>query len=401
MDILFLCHRIPYPPDKGDKIRSFRFLQHLAKNHRVRLVTAADDPADLQHQARLEELIESVAVIPFGRAAALARAACGLATGRPLSVAWFPGAALGAAARRMAAARRPDVIFAFSSQTAPAAFSVGPPVVLDLVDKDSGKFAQYAVWARGVKRMIYRLEAARLARAEESWVRRAASSIVISHYERSLFPEALQSHIEVVGNPFRVENYSPDRSREVNGRILFAGALDYAPNVDAVTFFAREVMPRILREVPDAEFRVVGPRAPQALEALDGKGGMRLTGYVDDIAEEYAGAAVNVAPFRFTQGVLNKVIEAMACAIPVVATPEAVRGIGLEDGQGVRLGRDAAGLAGAVTDLLGGEAARRHLGAEGRAVVEARFAWPGELPRLDEILAAAARPDRALTSAGA
>lgn len=401
MDILFLCHRIPYPPDKGDKIRSFRFLEHLVQNHRVRLVAAADDRDDLRHIARLEDLVESVTVIPFGSTAALARTAAAVVGGSPLSVAWFPGAALAAAARRTASTRQPDVVLAFSSQTAPAAFSVGPPVVLDLVDKDSGKFAQYGIWARGVKRLVYRLEAARLARAEGVWVRRAAASVVVSEYERSLFPQALQPRIRVVGNPFRVENYSADRGREIAGRILFAGALDYAPNVDAVTFFACEVMPRVRAAVANAEFRVTGPRAPRALQALDGRNGVHFTGYVEDIAAEYAAAAVNVAPFRFTQGVLNKVIEAMACAIPVVATPEAVRGIGLQDGQGVRVRGGAEDLAAAVVELLGAESSRRRLGAAGRALIEQRFAWPGDLPVLDEILASAATPDRALTAAGA
>jgi len=383
MDILFLCHRIPYPPDKGDKIRSFALLEHLGATHRLRLVAAADEARDLRHVPALDALAERVRVLPFGRGGACLRAAASLVKGDSLSVAWFPGARLASAAREMVADRRPDLVFAFSTQTAPAAFSLGLPVALDLVDRDSAKWAQYGARLRGLKARVYALEARRLAAAEERWIRRAAVSFVISEHERSLFPESLRSRIRVMGNPVRMERFSADRGREDPRVVLFVGALDYVPNVDAVTFYAREVLPRVRSALPAAEFQVVGPRASNALAALDGRDGVRLLGYVPDLESVYARAAVSVAPFRLTQGVLNKVLEALASGLPVVATPEAVRGLALEDGDGIRLGRTAEELAARTVDLLTDAAARRALGAAGRRIVEARFAWPGDLGKLD------------------
>jgi sugar transferase (PEP-CTERM/EpsH1 system associated) len=393
MDILLLCHRIPYPPDKGDKIRSFSLLRHLAERHRVRLVAAADEAADIRHVPALEALAERVRVLPFGRVGACLRTAASLVKGGSLSVAWFPGSRLAAASREMVADRRPDLVLAISTQTAPAAFSLGVPVVLDLVDRDSAKWAQYGARLRGVKGRIYALEARRLAEAEEHWIQRSVVSFVISEHERSLFPEGLRSRIRVVGNPVKIERFSTDRGQEDARVVLFVGALDYFPNVDAVSFYAREVLPRVRAVVPGVELHVVGPRAAAALEALDGQNGVRLLGYVPDLEAVYARAALSVAPFRLTQGVLNKVLEALASSIPVVATPEAVRGLGLADGDGVRLARTAEALAARTVELLTDAPARRALGREARRIVETRFAWPGDLTRLDAHLTEAMRAE--------
>jgi len=340
----------------------------------------------VHHASPLKAYAESVEIVPFGRAGARVRTALALAAGRPLSVAWFPGARLAAAARRLADDRRPDVVFAFSSQAAPAAFTLGLPVVLDLVDRDSAKWAQYSARLKAPRGWIYGLEARRLAGAEEGWIERSAVSLVISGYEKSLFPPTLRPRIRVVANPVQLDSFPGDRSAEEPNLILFAGALDYFPNTDAVRYFARDVMPRVRARIPGAEFLVVGPRAPASVKALDGRNGTRVAGYVPDIRAVYGRAAVSVAPFRLTQGVLNKVVEAMASAIPVVATPEAVRGIGLEHGQGVWLGTNPTELAERTIDLLLDRDARRNLGAAGRRLVGERFRWPGDLEKLDGIL---------------
>ncbi len=385
-EILFLSHRIPYPPDKGDKIRSLQLVRYLSRRHNLRIVAAADNVDDLHHARALKDHAEAVEVIPFGRTGALARTALGLVTGKSLSVAYFPGRRLGSAVRRLAAEKRPDVVVAFSSQVAPVAFRVGVPVVLDLVDRDSVKWAKYGDWFRGMKRILYRLEARRLARAETQWVKRSFATLVVSRHEKSLFSGSLQDHIVVVGNAMEVGDFPGDRTGEDDRTLLFAGALDYFPNMDAVEFFARDVMPRVRERVPGAEFLVVGPRAPGRLRALDGRGGVRLAGYVEDIKAVYSRAAVSVAPFRVTQGVLNKVLEAMASSIAVVATPEAVQGIDLEAGDGVALGRTPEELADQAVDLLLHREKRQRLGRVGRGIIAEQYAWPGELAKLDSIL---------------
>lgn len=400
MEILFLSHRIPYPPDKGDKIRSLQLVRYLSRRHNLRIVAAADNADDAQHARALKDYAEAVEVIPFGRPGALARTALGLVTGRSLSVAYFPGRQLGAAARRLAAVKRPDVVVAFSSQVAPAAFRLGVPVVLDLVDRDSVKWAKYGNWFRGMKRILYRLEARRLGRAEAQWVKRSSTTIVVSRHERSLFSEPLRDHIVVVGNAMELGDYPGDRTGEDDRTLLFAGALDYFPNMNAVEFFAREVMPLIRERVPRAEFLVVGPRAPGRLRALDGQGGVRLAGYVKDIKAVYNRAAVSVAPFRVTQGVLNKVLEAMASSLAVVATPEAVQGIDLEAGDGVALGTTPVELADQAVDLLLDREKRQCLGRAGRRIIAERYAWPGDLAQLDAILERAAMSDNTELAVG-
>jgi len=386
MEILFLSHRIPFPPDKGDKIRSFQQVQYLARHHNLSIVAATEDRADLRHVPRLEEYADRVEIVPFGNAGALMRVALAMVSGKPLSVAYFPGSQLKAAALRVAAEKRPDMVLAFSSQMAPIALTLGVPVVLDLVDRDSVKWTQYGTRFKGLKGKLYSLEGKRLARAEEEWVRRSAVSLVVSRFERSLFDDSLKDRIRVLSNAIRIEDYPVDRAGEDDRTLLFVGALDYFPNIDAVEFFAREVLPRVLDRVPRAEFLIVGPRAPARLRALHDLPGVRLAGYVQDIMAVYSRAAVSVAPFRLTQGVLNKVLEAMASGIALVATPEAVRGIGLEDGEGVVLGTTPGELADHVVGLLRDREARQDLGRIGCRIVTERYAWPGDMRKLDDVL---------------
>ena len=391
MNILFLSHRIPYPPDKGDKIRSHFQLRYLGERHCVRLATCMDDPRDRAHLSALASWVDRSEILPLGRRGGFFRAGVGLMTGQPLSVAWFPKKRLEGAVRRLVHGWRPDLVFAFSSQMAPTALTLGVPVVLDMVDRDSAKWAQYGARARGWRRLVYRREARRLARAEEAWIEQAAVTVVISEQERALFAPRLQPRIRVMGNPVRLEAFSSDHRDDDGKIVLFTGALDYLPNVDAVTFFARDVMPRIREQVTDAEFWVVGPRASRRLRQWHGRNGTRFTGYVEDLAPIHARTAVSVAPFRFTQGVLNKVLEALAAGLPVVATSRAVGGIGLTHGEGVYLGEDAPSLASHVVSLLRDPAARRRLGQAGRDRVAARCAWPGDLVKLDAILETAVK----------
>lgn len=406
MDVLFICHRVPYPPNKGDKIRAFHQLEYLAKRHRVRLVAVLDDPRDEAHVPVLRDLLDDVELVPLDSMSALARTGAGLLTGKSLSVSYFPGRRLGRAATRMALSRQPDVVVGISSQVVPAALAPGAPVVIDFVDKDSGKFAQYGEWFRQTSRLksaVYRLEGKRLEAAEIRWIKRIERSLVISDYERSLFPTDVQPRIDVVRNVLHLDDFPDDRSAEEPHTIMFAGILDYFPNLDAAGWFAREVMPLVRERVADATFLVVGPKAPAELKELHGRHGVELTGFVEDINEPYRRAAISAAPFRVTQGVLNKVVEAMACRIPIVGTREAVRGLGAEEGEGITFGANPRELADRVVALMHDRDARRALGEAGRALVADRYAHPGDLPLFERIVEEAAgrrAPEVAVAGSG-
>ncbi|WP_308461467.1 TIGR03087 family PEP-CTERM/XrtA system glycosyltransferase [Sphingomonas citricola] len=379
MDVLFLAHRVPFPPDRGDKIRSFHVLRHLAARARVHLIAFADDPRDLTPPSEFREMLGECVVIertkPRWRAGVEA-----LASGRPLSLAAFDDARVHAAVTRILGERTIDRVYAFSGQMAQY-LPQGVPAVMDFVDADSAKFAAFAEDARGVSRWMYRREARLLGAYERAVTRRVAASLFVSAEEAALVPgaRALENGIDT-GFFDPAADFMPVIGQ---GRlIVFTGQMDYKPNVDAVVAFAREVLPRVRERHPDARFAIVGRAPVREVRALAGEA-VIVTGEVPDVRGWLAAADVVVAPLALARGIQNKVLEAMAMARPVVASPAAAEGI---DHAGTIRVAGVATMNAAVTALLDDSAGARALGDAARARVRARYGWDACLAPLDALM---------------
>ena len=379
MEILFLAHRVPFPPDRGDKIRSFHVLRHLAARARVHLVAFADDPRDLTPPPEFRALLGDCVVVerskPRWRVGIEA-----LASGRPLSLTAFDDARVHAAVARIVHERAIDRIYAFSGQMAQY-LPDGVPAVMDFVDADSAKFAAFANDASAVSRWMYRREARLLGRYERSVTARVEASLFVSAEEAALVPgaRALENGIDT--------GFFDPAARFVpvvgQGRlIVFTGQMNYKPNVDAVISFARDVLPCIRAEHPDVRFAIVG-RAPVGQVRALADEAVIVTGEVPDVRGWLAAAAVVVAPLGLARGIQNKVLEAMAMARPVVASPAAAEGI---DHAGTIRVADGTAMSGAVSTLLGDEDDARALGQAARARVRARYAWDACLAPLDAMM---------------
>jgi len=379
MEILFLAHRVPFPPDRGDKIRSFHVLRHLAARARVHLVAFADDPRDLTPPPEFRALLGDCVVVerskPRWRVGIEA-----LASGRPLSLTAFDDARVHAAVARIVHERAIDRIYAFSGQMAQY-LPDGVPAVMDFVDADSAKFAAFADDASAVSRWMYRREARLLGRYERSVTARVEASLFVSAEEAALVPgaRALENGIDT--------GFFDPAARFVpvvgQGRlIVFTGQMNYKPNVDAVISFARDVLPCIRAEHPDVRFAIVG-RAPVGQVRALADEAVIVTGEVPDVRGWLAAAAVVVAPLGLARGIQNKVLEAMAMARPVVASPAAAEGI---DHAGTIRVADGTAMSGAVSTLLGDEDDARALGQAARARVRARYAWDACLAPLDAMM---------------
>ncbi|HYC78224.1 MAG TPA: TIGR03087 family PEP-CTERM/XrtA system glycosyltransferase [Planctomycetota bacterium] len=398
MRVLLLVHRVPYPPDKGDKIVSWRVLEALTAAHEVDLVTLVDDPADFGHLDVLLRRCASAQLLPLRPWAARARAAAALLGKTPLSVAWFAERAARAATRFVLERRPPEVVVLFSSQTAawlPAGYA--GPVVADLVDVDSEKWAQYGAEHRGPKAALYRLEAERLRAFERRiGVRPRTTTVLTTEREARVFRERVADvpvevvHIGVVAPPA-----APSPSERESGLMTFVGAMDYPANVEAVETGARRVLPRIRERVPHARFRIVGRKPADAVRALASLPGVEVTGAVPDPAPHVRAASLSLVPLRVARGIQNKVLEAMAQGTPVVATPPVAESLGLDpDGGGViAVGRDEAETAARAVELLLDPEAAARLGAAGREFVTARFRWDAFSARILELVARAAGRD--------
>jgi sugar transferase (PEP-CTERM/EpsH1 system associated) len=374
-DILFLAHRVPFPPDRGDKIRSFHVLKHLAARSRVHLVAFADTSADRDPAPEFRRLLSSCTIVPRTRSRGRALVEA-LATSRPVSLTAFADPRIAAAVKR----HEGMATYVFSGQMAQY---VEAPTVMDFVDVDSAKFAAFADTGLGAMRWLMRREARLLGRFEQGVAARAGTSVLVSTAEASLFggPRTL-----AVENGIDTEHFDPAAAFDRLGRgegplLVFTGQMDYRPNIDAVVAFTRESLPMIRRRYPSARFTIVG-RAPTAtVRALAAHQGVVVTGEVADVRPWLAAADVCVAPLSLARGVQNKVLEAMAMARPVVASLAAAEGIDHADT--IRVARDGAT---AVVGLLADPAAARTMGDRARAQVIRRYAWDARLAPLDTLL---------------
>jgi sugar transferase (PEP-CTERM/EpsH1 system associated) len=389
-DILFLAHRVPYPPDRGDKMRSYHLLRALAGLARVHLATFADDDADVAHAEALRPFVARLHVERRSRST-LQAGLSALARGTPISVEAFASPAMHAGVRSILAAEPVDTIFAFSGQMAQFVPRAEHRFLMDFVDVDSAKFADYAQGARGPRRWIHAREARKLAAFEREVAARAALSLFVSDDEASLFRRAAGpgTTVATLENGIDLDKYDPAGDiaplppveRGTGPLIVFTGQMDYRPNVAGALRFATEVMPKVRVSRPDARFVIVGRKPDAALRRIDGRAGVRVTGAVADVRSWIAAADIVVAPLEIARGIQNKVLEGMAMARPVIASPAAFAGIDAVPGRDLIVaGHDV--MAAAVLDLLENKAKAATIGASARALVERRYAWAARLTPL-------------------
>jgi sugar transferase (PEP-CTERM/EpsH1 system associated) len=393
--ILYLCHRIPYPPDKGDKIRAFHQLRALSERHEVDLFTLVDDPSDLQGRQALEQLCRKVVIGRVRPLAARVRSLPYLATSVPLTVPYFRNAQLMGALAQASPAAHYDRVFVYCSAMAQYAEAVGAvPVIVDFVDVDSDKWRQYGESSRPPMSWIYRREARALRAYERTVCRNAGAIVVTTRREadlvRSIDPAAA---VHVIANGVDSEYFSPGAAApsRTDRAIVFTGDMAYYPNEQAVAMFAHQALPIIRRRFPDARFFIVGRRPSPTVRELGRLPGVEVTGFVSDVRTYLARASVAVAPFQIAAGIQNKILEAMSYGLPVVATSRAVQGLEPNVLPAVQIGDTPAELASHCIHLLADHGAAERIGTDGRKIVRATYSWQKSLTELMTIVEC---PDR-------
>lgn len=386
--ILYLAHRIPYPPNKGDKIRSFREMAYLAERCDVWCAFFVDDPDDWQYVTKLRAMCREVAAIPLSPRWAKMRAMVGFAGGRTLSEGYFDNPRMRRVVKQWANTVGFDATLVFSSGMAGYAELVqGGRKVLDFCDWDSLKFEAYGRSAGRFSGAIWRGESRRLRRREMTWLNVFDSGVVVTEEEARAVPgEVASDRLHVVGNGVDVGDMPRVAASETGPVVGFVGQMDYPPNVEAVTWFADAVWPAVVEAMPEAVFRIVGRSPTREVLRLAERRGIEITGGVDCVRSELEQFAVSVAPLRIGRGIQNKVLEAMAACRPVVLTEAAASGIGGVDGEHYYMADNAATLAAKVIGLLNDASQRDRLGRAGRAFVADRFDWSREMAKLEALL---------------
>lgn len=397
-EILFLAHRVPFPPDRGDKIRSHHLLKRLAEIAPVHVGCLAETDGDMAQESELAGIAASHSLarrakpLPLTGIEALAR-------GLPVSLAAFDHAGLRRWVAATLAERPIGTVFVFSGQMGqyvPAGF--GGRVMIDLCDVDSAKFEAYGKQG-GLRAWIDRREARLLAREEERLAHRAHCTLFVSEAEAALFRsrlrdpagvriEALRNGIDTAAfDPLAVAPH-PELATQPGPHLVFTGQMDYAPNVAAVLRSAERLLPAIRKMHPDATFHVVGRAPVPQLRRLDRQGGVRVWGEVPDVRPFLTAADAVLAPLEIARGIQNKVLEAMAMARPVVLSPEAATGIDARDGEHFAVGADDGALIDRMLALLDNRTAAEAMGAAARRYVVDHQGWAAMLAPLDGIVGA-------------
>jgi sugar transferase (PEP-CTERM/EpsH1 system associated) len=394
-NLLYLVHRLPYPPNKGDKVRSYHLLKHLRAQHQVFLGTFVDDPDDEQHVDTVRALCADLHVTRLNPRIAKVRSLAGLPAGRPLTLDYYRSAALQAWTRDILARHRIDAVVVFSSAMAQYAENVGNiPVLVDFVDVDSAKWTEYAGNHRWPLSWLYRREGERLLAYERSVAAKAKRSFFVTENESELFRKAAPecaAKVDAIGNGVDSDFFSPDPGRaspfganEVP--VVFTGAMDYWPNIDAVMWFANDIFPQLRKSQPALRFYIVGRSPPASVTAL-ASDSVVVTGTVPDVRPYLQHAAVVVAPLRVARGIQNKILEAMAMARPVVASQSCVEAIDAQPGVELVPAQDADDFIREVSALLAVAARADAMGVAGRQRVVQGYSWAAHLSVFDRYLA--------------
>ena len=407
-NLLLLVHRLPYPPNKGDKVRSFHLLKHLLQTHRVFLGTFIDDPDDKQHLPTLRALCPDLHVERIQPRRAKVASLRGLLKREPLTLAYYRSSGLQRWVQGVAARHSLQASVVFSSSMAPFAQSLLPavPMLVDFVDVDSAKWTQYAPDHRWPLSALYRREGRELLAYERRVATQARQSFFVTPNEVALFlsqaPEC-EGRVQALCNGVDADFFQPTASRASPFApnelpIVFTGAMDYWPNIDGVAWFAQDMLPAVRARWPQARFYIVGRSPSAAVRALSAPD-VVVTGTVPDVRPYLQHAAAVVAPLRVARGIQNKILEAMAMAQPVITVNSCADAIGANASQGLLRAETPADFVNTLQALLSGPPANRALGVLARQYVVQGFSWQAHLAGLDRFLGPQTHTSRAFRSA--
>jgi sugar transferase (PEP-CTERM/EpsH1 system associated) len=388
MRILFLTQRVPFPPNRGDKITTFHELRHLAGKHEVTVACLADGEEDMANLSALSSLTAAIDAVPLRPIQARLRALSSLGTEIPLTVAYFGESRLHQRVAATVRQRHFEAIIVYSSGMAQFVEPYSDvPRIMQFADLDSLKWQQYAQNSRFPRSWVFHRESRLLLEYERKLARAFSHSLVCTPRElddlERLVPGVAAS---CIGNGVDLERFRPQSVEKLPGELVFTGVMDYYPNVEGIVWFCRDVLPLIRREVPRTTLTICGARPNARVRALARIPGVSVTGLVTDVRPYLAKATVAVVPVRITRGIQNKLLEAMAAGLPAVACSAAARGVEAIPGTDLFVADDPGDFAHATVRLLSDADLRRRTGEAARTCMEANYRWEHQLERLDRVL---------------
>lgn len=390
MTLLFLANRFPYPPFRGDKLKIFHLAKRLAaKGHTLHLLTFLEDEKDRQYIPELQEIFAEIHLVRLPKAKSLLRVAKGVFSETPFQVLYFRSPEMQYAVDDLLRKNHYDAVHVQHLRMAPyLAGHKEMSRVLDLPDAFSLYWKRrLEISGNAVKKRLEKMEFERVYQFEREMIGAFNKVLTCSAEDKDyLEKEHGATNLALLPNGVDLDHFQTE-NHDYNGAqtLLFTGNMDYAPNVDAVVYFAKEIFPLVLQKHPQARFLIAGQRPVKAVQALAAPN-IEVTGFVENLATMYSRAAVLVAPLRFGAGTQNKVLEAMAMGVPVVCSQVGFNGLGIADGDGAFMRTDTDSFAAQVCQLLSSEKLREKTGKSGKAHTHGQFGWDGVAGKLEDYL---------------
>ena len=389
MKILLVANRVPFPPFRGDKLKIFNLASELCEQHELHLITIAENQEDLESIGILKNPIEnthgkkvklfkSITVEYQPKWKSATKAVLGFFSHRPLQVAFFRSSKFQKSLNQLLQKEDFDVIHVQHIRM--AQYFEGRQcsnVILDLPDAFSLYWKRRLEKSKSIfSKLFTRLEFQRLFEYELEMVPKFKKVLVCSREDQAYLKANTGFSVELLQNGVNTNVFKPRIGQFIPLRVLFTGNMDYAPNIDAVSYFVEEIWPKVLTKVPNAKFVIAGQRPVAKVLSLKSEN-IDITGFIPNLADEYAKAHVVVSPLRIGAGTQNKVLEALSMDIPVVSTNVGYAGLELDKGEGIALSENSDEFAQNVVDILTNIEYRNQLGSEGGKKIRSRFSWHG------------------------
>lgn len=387
-NILFLANRIPFPPDKGDKIRTFHQLDHLATSHNVYCACFIESDQDAANVPLLRKWCADLIAVRWSKPSAALRGVKGRLLGKPFTCGAYDSPAMRARLAEWRRQIRFDAAVAFSSSMASYALEAeAPRKVLDLCDADSQKWFDYQAISRFPWSTLYGLEGRRLRVLEEAYLEAFDATLVITERERSLLdPEGLNRKLHVVSNGVGLPTERPAAPSRRGPIVGFVGALDYRPNVEGICWFAEEVWPRIVRRTASPVLRIIGRNPVRRVRRLCRAPGIEILENVANVRPHIEECRVAVAPLALARGLQNKVLEAMAMRRPVVTTRAVAGALHILRDHNILVADDAEGFAEKVVALCEFDELCDKIGDAGYRCAATYYSWSEALQTYERLV---------------
>ncbi|HPT03144.1 MAG TPA: glycosyltransferase [Bacteroidales bacterium] len=386
MRIFVLLSRVPYPIEKGDKLRAFHQLRCLSKKHEIILVALNQGPVDEKAILKLKEFCHQVHVIRFSYFRIAINLIRVLFTGQPFQVGYFYNRKARLKIRRILAETRPQHIFCQLLRVAEYVRHVEIPKTIDYQDVFSMGMKRRAETSAWWLKPLMLMEYKRLLHYEKVIFNDFENKTIISVPDRDLIPHPDKEQIVVVPNGVD-HSYFKTLQRKKTHDIVFTGNMGYPPNVNAAEYLVSEIIPLVRRKVPGVSVMLAGANPHPRVQALSGDK-IRVTGWVEDMRESYASSRIFIAPMRIGTGLQNKLLEAMSMGLPCITSVLANQALGAAEGSEILVGRSPEEFAGHIVRLLTDEDFALTVASNGKAFVQRTYDWENSTLILEKLICA-------------